>query len=104
MVPALIIYLGLVMQIADLVTDIHIVLDFLFYAVAGLLWIPLAGKVVSLTVQVGQEVKVGDEIMVLEAMKMNTQVHAANSGRIIALSVQPCDQVEEGQALVTMDS
>ena len=65
---------------------------------------PLAGKVVSLTVQVGQEVKEGDEIMVLEAMKMNTQVHAPNSGRIIALRVQPGDQVEEGQALVTMDS
>ena len=47
MVPALVIYLGLVMQIADFVTDIHIIIDFLFYAVAGLLWIPLAGKVVG---------------------------------------------------------
>lgn len=45
--PALVIYLGLVMQIADVVTDIHIILDFLFYAVAGLAWIPLAGKVVG---------------------------------------------------------
>ena len=47
MVPALVIYLGLVMRIADYVTDIHIILDFLFYVVAGLAWIPLAGKVVS---------------------------------------------------------
>ena len=47
MVPALVIYLGLVMQIADVVTDIHIILDFLFYALAGLAWIPLAGKVVG---------------------------------------------------------
>ena len=47
MVPALVFYLGLVMQIADVVTDIHIILDFLFYAVAGLAWIPLAGKVVG---------------------------------------------------------
>ena len=46
-VPALVIYLGLVMQLADFVTDIHIVVDFLFYAVAGLVWIPLAGKVVG---------------------------------------------------------
>ena len=30
MVPALVIYLGLVMQIADVVTDIHIILDFFF--------------------------------------------------------------------------
>ena len=47
MVPALVIYIGLMMQIADFVTDIHIILDFLFYAVAGLLWIPLAKKVVG---------------------------------------------------------
>jgi hypothetical protein len=47
MVPALIIYLGLVLQLADYVTDIHIALDFLFYTVAGLVWIPLAGKVVG---------------------------------------------------------
>ena len=47
MVPALIIYLGLVMQLADYVTGIHIALDFLFYTVAGLVWIPLAGKVVG---------------------------------------------------------
>ena len=47
MVPALVIYIGLIMQIAEFVTDIHMILDFLFYAVAGLLWIPLAGKVVG---------------------------------------------------------
>ena len=47
MVPALVIYLGLVMQLVDYVTDIHIILDFLFYAVAGLAWIPLAGIVVG---------------------------------------------------------
>ena len=47
MVPALIIYLGLVMQLAVYLTDIHIALDFLFYTVAGLAWIPLAGKVVG---------------------------------------------------------
>ena len=46
-VPALVIYLGLVMQLVDYVTDIHIILDFLFYVVAGLAWIPLAGKVVG---------------------------------------------------------
>ena len=47
MVPALIIYLGLVLQLADYATDIHIALDFLFYTVAGIVWIPLAGKVVG---------------------------------------------------------
>ena len=45
--PALIIYIGLVMQVADLVTNIHLVLDFAFYFVAGLAWIPAASKVVG---------------------------------------------------------
>ena len=47
LVPALIIYIGLVMQVADLVTNIHLVLDFAFYFVAGLAWIPAASKVVG---------------------------------------------------------
>jgi len=47
LVPALVIYVGLVMQIADFVTDIHVVVDFLFYVVFGLAWIPLGGKVVG---------------------------------------------------------
>ena len=47
LIPALIIYIGLVMQIADLVTNIHLVLDFAFYFVAGLAWIPAASRVVG---------------------------------------------------------
>ena len=47
LIPALIIYIGLVMQVADLVTNIYLVLDFAFYFVAGLAWIPAAGRVVG---------------------------------------------------------
>jgi hypothetical protein len=47
LVPALIIYIGLVMQIADMLTGIHTLLDLLLYIVAGLAWIPAASKVVS---------------------------------------------------------
>ena len=47
LVPALIIYIGLVMQIADMLTSIHMLLDLFFYIVAGLAWIPAASKVVG---------------------------------------------------------
>ena len=47
LIPALIIYIGLVMQIADMVTNIHLVFDFAFYLVAGLAWIPAASIVVG---------------------------------------------------------
>ena len=47
LVPALIIYIGLVMQIADMLTSIHMLLYLLFYVAAGLVWIPAASKVVG---------------------------------------------------------
>lgn len=65
---------------------------------------PLAGKVVSIGVQIGQQVKEGDELMVLEAMKMNTHVYAPGSGTLTGILVQPGDNVEEGQSLATLES
>ena len=47
LVPALLIYVGLILQLADMVTNIHLVLDFVFYLLAGLAWIPAANKVVG---------------------------------------------------------
>lgn len=47
LVPALIIYVGLAMLLADHITNIHWLLDLLFYLLAGLVWIPAAGKVVG---------------------------------------------------------
>ena len=61
---------------------------------------PLAGKVVSIGVSNGQQVGEGDELMVLEAMKMNTHVYAPQSGTIESIQVQAGDSVEEGQSLV----
>lgn len=63
---------------------------------------PLAGKVVSIGVQVGQHVNEGDELMVLEAMKMNTHVNAPGAGTLTGILVQPGDNVEEGQSLATL--
>ena len=47
LVPGLLIYIGLVMQLADMVTNIHLVLDLAFYLFAGLAWIPAASKAVG---------------------------------------------------------
>jgi biotin carboxyl carrier protein len=61
---------------------------------------PLAGKVVSIAVSNGQRVSEGDELMILEAMKMNTHVYAPQSGTIESIQIQAGDSVEEGQSLV----
>lgn len=60
---------------------------------------PLAGKVVSLDVTPGSVVNAGDQILTLEAMKMNTIIYAPSAGTLTAFCVNPGDTVQEGQAL-----
>lgn len=69
---------------------------------AGSVVSPLAGKVVSISVNVGDSVKEGDTVVVLEAMKMNTLVTASATGKVSAILVAAGDAVEEGQALITI--
>lgn len=60
---------------------------------------PLAGKVVSVDIAKGATVSEGDQLITLEAMKMNTFVIAPKSGPVAELLVAPGDAVEEGQLL-----
>lgn len=61
---------------------------------------PLAGRVIAINVTAGQDVKEGDHLLTLEAMKMNTFVMAPKSGKIAAVKTAVGDAVEEGQALI----
>ncbi len=61
---------------------------------------PLAGRVTAVVVTVGQEVKEGDHLITLEAMKMNTFVFAPKSGKVTEVKTAVGATVEEGQALV----
>ncbi len=63
---------------------------------------PLSAVVVSVDVKTGDEVSEGDQLMTLEAMKMNTLVTAPASGTIGDILVSPGDAVEEGQALLKL--
>jgi biotin carboxyl carrier protein len=63
---------------------------------------PLSGVVVSIDVTVGQEVKEGDKIATLEAMKMKTVVSAHRSGKVSNIAVKAGDGVEAGQVLLTI--
>lgn len=64
---------------------------------------PLAGRVTAINVQAGQEVKEGDHLLTLEAMKMNTFVMAPRAGKVKQVRVEVGSAVEEGQALVTLE-
>jgi len=61
---------------------------------------PLAGKIVSIDVTVGQVVEEGAQVATVEAMKMNTYIFAPKAGRVAAILANPGDGVEEGTVLL----
>jgi biotin carboxyl carrier protein len=71
-------------------------------APAGAVPSPLAGKVVSIDVKPGQAVTEGQQLLTLEAMKMNTFVYAPRAGTVATVHVNAGDSVEEGAALLTL--
>ena len=63
---------------------------------------PLAGNVFTINVSVGQRINEGDTVLVLEAMKMETDIRASASGTVSEISVQAGDAVKVGDVLLTL--
>ncbi len=61
---------------------------------------PLAGKLVSIDVKLGQSVEEGAQVATVEAMKMNTYIHAPRSGKVEAIYANAGDGVEEGAPIL----
>ena len=64
---------------------------------------PLPGTIVDIPVKVGLEVKEGDTLIVLEAMKMDNNLTAERDGKIKAILVNEGDAVKENTPLVTFE-
>ncbi|GLQ31125.1 sodium-extruding oxaloacetate decarboxylase subunit alpha [Litoribrevibacter albus] len=63
---------------------------------------PLAGTIWKILVQPGQQVEEGQTLMILEAMKMETEVSAAKAGVVGSISVKEGDAVKVGDTLLTL--
>ncbi|MEZ8096973.1 sodium-extruding oxaloacetate decarboxylase subunit alpha [Photobacterium swingsii] len=63
---------------------------------------PLAGNIFKINVQPGHQVSEGDVLVILEAMKMETEVRAARSGVIQALHVKEGDSVSVGSPILSL--
>ncbi|MGF1840195.1 sodium-extruding oxaloacetate decarboxylase subunit alpha [Vibrio atlanticus] len=63
---------------------------------------PLAGNIFKVIVQAGAEVAEGDVLLILEAMKMETEVRAARSGIVQELNVKEGDAVTVGAPLLSL--
>ncbi|KUP94447.1 2-oxoglutarate carboxylase small subunit [Tritonibacter horizontis] len=64
---------------------------------------PMPGVVASIGVQVGQQVKEGDLLLTIEAMKMETGLHAERDAVVKAVHVQPGGQIDAKDLLVELE-
>jgi len=63
---------------------------------------PLAGNIFKVLVSEGDQVEAGDVVIVMEAMKMETEVRAVTSGEIVSISVKEGDSVAVGETLLSL--
>ena len=63
---------------------------------------PLPGVIIAVKVNVGDAVKAGQEVAVLEAMKMENSIEATHDGKVTAIHVAKGDSVLEGAPVVTI--
>jgi oxaloacetate decarboxylase alpha subunit len=63
---------------------------------------PLSGNIWKVMVSINQKVNEGDVLVILEAMKMETEIKAARSGVVTDISVKEGDAVKVGQTLISL--
>jgi methylmalonyl-CoA carboxyltransferase small subunit len=64
---------------------------------------PIAGTVAKVPIQAGQEIKINDILMVLEAMKMETVITAPYAGKVAKINAKVGDFVQSSQVLVEFE-
>ena len=63
---------------------------------------PLPGVIIEISVKEGQQVKVGQKVAILEAMKMENEIPAPKDGTITEIHVHKGDTLQEGDPVVTI--
>ncbi len=64
---------------------------------------PLPGKILSVKVSAGQEVKEGDLLLTIEAMKMENEIVAPVNGTVTEVTAKPDTTVQIGDSLVSIE-
>ena len=64
---------------------------------------PLAGSVARVLVEEGQAIEAGEVLLVLEAMKMETEITAPKSGTVARILVEKGTAVQAGEGLIELD-
>ena len=69
----------------------------------GNLIAPLAGNVWKINVAVGDVVEIDDEVVILEALKMETPIYASDAGTVVKITVKEGESVSEDQVLIVIE-
>jgi biotin carboxyl carrier protein len=64
---------------------------------------PMKGKILEILVKVGDQASYEDELMLLEAMKMENPIYAPADGKILEIRVAVGDTVEAEQVLIVLE-
>lgn len=64
---------------------------------------PMPGRIVNVNVTIGQELNIGDEILSLEAMKMENVLKAEGIGKVKAILIEGNQVVEKGTVLIEFE-
>ena len=63
---------------------------------------PMPGSVISVSVNVGDSLEIGDQVCILDSMKMQQSVITDVSGEVTSIVVNPGDQVSQGAPLIVL--
>ncbi|HUL01136.1 MAG TPA: biotin/lipoyl-containing protein [Nitrospirota bacterium] len=64
---------------------------------------PMPGKIISVKVKVGDSVKKGQELLIMEALKMQNAIRTPGDGVVKEIHVKAGDPVQTGAPLVTVE-
>lgn len=64
---------------------------------------PMPGTILSVNVKVGESVKKGQVLCILEAMKMENEIMASGDGKVSSIAVNAGESVNTGQVLIVLE-
>ncbi len=64
---------------------------------------PMTGKIINIVVNVGDQVNPDDEVIIMDAMKMEIPVYAPEKGIIKEINIQEGDSVKTDQVLMVLE-
>jgi biotin carboxyl carrier protein len=70
---------------------------------SGIIRAPIPGVILSINVELEQEIEPGESLLVLEAMKMENEIHSPVQGRVREIRVSKGDRVDRNAILVVID-